>query len=61
MLSSRPDNDTLRLIKTLFLLIVVAFHGLLASCNPVESRLRVATTPWPGYETLHLAYQLGKL
>ena len=45
MLSSRPDTNTLRLLIALPLLTVAAFHGLLASCNPVESRLRIATNP----------------
>lgn len=32
---------------------------LLMSCNTgVETPLRVATTPWPGYESLHLAQSL---
>lgn len=36
--------------------------GLLASCNKMPSEpLRIASSPWPGYEPLYLARDLGYL
>lgn len=34
---------------------------LLLACSPPTQQLRVATIPWPGYESLHLAQSLGAL
>jgi NitT/TauT family transport system substrate-binding protein len=39
-----------------------AIITLLTGCNPnSQTALRVATIPWPGYETIHLAQSLGYL
>lgn len=32
---------------------------LLASCSPVNQKVRIAVNPWPGYELLYLAEQKG--
>jgi NitT/TauT family transport system substrate-binding protein len=40
--------------------LALAACAVLAACSkPQEAPLRVATIPWPGYESIHLAQSLG--
>lgn len=43
-------------------IFVLAFSFILASCNKApQAPLRIASSPWPGYEPLYLARDLGYL
>lgn len=48
-----------RLIKCICFTLSLTGLIWLAGCSPPETTLRVATIPWPGYESLHLAQSLG--
>lgn len=43
----------------LYSLVIVLFLG--ACSDPVQAPLRIASSPWPGYEPLYLARDLGYL
>lgn len=43
------------LITTVFALVCFG----LVSCTPVNPKVRIAMNPWPGYELLYLAEQIG--
>lgn len=44
---------------TLLRIFLVLFAFNLAACQPPSPPLRVASSPWPGYESLYLARDLG--
>ncbi len=46
----------MKILLTLFPIIVLLFSGCTKSPTPP---LRVATIPWPGYESLHIAQERG--
>jgi NitT/TauT family transport system substrate-binding protein len=47
-------------MKHLSVMILLSFVGFIASCSTaVSSPLRIASSPWPGYEPLYLARDLG--
>lgn len=55
-------NAPYRALQRLAMRSVVAMCALAAACSDATERtLRVATFPWPGYESLHLAESLGYL
>lgn len=56
-LLTRLINKVVRITGLMLLLSVL----LLLACSPAPQQLRVATIPWPGYESLHLAQSLGDL
>lgn len=46
--------------KLILSVITIALAGLISSCSTsVTSPLRIASSPWPGYEPLYLARDLG--
>lgn len=59
-----PSNNTLLptggYAAALFILALSLFL-LLPGCTRVEAPLKVGSNPWPGYETLYLARELGDL
>ncbi len=48
-------------MKSLIKLGLLAVAALLAGCQPPPEPLRIVSSPWPGYEPLYLARDLGYL
>ncbi len=48
-------------MKSLIKLALLAVAAFLAGCQPPPEPLRIVSSPWPGYEPLYLARDLGYL
>lgn len=50
-----------QVMKSLKMWGLLAIAGCLAGCQPPAEPLRIVSSPWPGYEPLYLARDLGYL